>query len=133
MKKLFIIVLVLGVAVTFTEPFWGPKTVSAQNSGLCDRTTAISIAAGMTGTVAAASPNTVVYICGYDLSADTLATTAAFESAGAVLIPAMRFCDECNHIAVSTGVLFQGPAGGEITIDTVTGAVTGLVSWCRGM
>ena len=123
-KRLWALCTILVLAV-LSVPFLQP--VQAQTSAPCTRTVAISVIAGASQTLAAAFGSDVVYLCGFTISADTLATTAVFASGSTNLTGVMRLCDECN---ISSGnfnsVLLETPGGGALTITTVTGAVTGL-------
>lgn len=103
-------------------------TTHAQASNQCDETISVSVSAAASQTIASAIPGATVYVCAYDLSADTLATTGQLASGSTNLTGAMRFCDECGHQASNGGgVILQTPPGGALTLAAVTGAITGWI------
>lgn len=128
----------LALVITFGVKVWNepekpfaPRTVSAQ-SGFCNQSVAISVAAAAVQTIIGGRNGDIVRVCAFVITADTIATTAQFKSGSTNLTGAMRLCDECNiSIGNGTGVLFESPIDGNLTITAATGAVTGLVRFGR--
>lgn len=109
---------------------WLTRTpeVQAQLGSPCNRTVAISVAGGASQTIQAAVPGQVWAVCAFVISGDTIATTGQFVSGSTNLTGAMRMCDECNiPSGDGSGVLFETPGGGALTLTAVTGAITGFV------
>lgn len=103
-------------------------SVKAQGSTPCNETISISVAAAASQTIATATPGQSIYVCQYTITGDTLATTAAFTSGSTALAGVMRMCDECSISAGDgTGIVFQTPQGGALTLAAVTGAITGHI------
>lgn len=110
---------------------WDSRPVNAQ-SAFCNQSVAISATSGSTQTIITGQSGAFVRVCAFVITADTIATTATFASSGTNLTGAMRLCDECDiSVGNGTGVLFEGILGGNLTITTATGAVTGFVRFGR--
>ena len=105
-----------------------PETVHAQGN-FCNQTIAISIAAANTQTILAGYGTDPIYVCGFVISGDTLATTGIFKSGSISLTGAMRMPDEGSIVAGNfyDSQLFQTPGGGNLTITAATGAITGFI------
>lgn len=102
--------------------------VHAQGSNYCDQFSSISVAAAATQTIASAIPGTTVYVCGFLISGDTIATTGQFKSGTTNIGGAMRMCDECaDSFGDGSAVIFQAPQSGNLTITAAAGAITGFV------
>lgn len=128
MKRLAIGLIIFIALVAAFDAWMQPA--KAQIVGFCDQSVVVSVASGMVQTLASAVGGSTVYVCAYDLSADTIATTGQFKSGSTNLTGAMRFCDECVHtFGNGASVLFQTPSGGNLTLTTATGAITGVVTF----
>lgn len=104
------------------------QVTHAQGSNFCDQFASVSVAAAATQTLAGAVPGTTIYVCGFLISGDTLATTGQFKSGTTNLGGAMRMCDECGlSYGDGTAIIFQAPQSGNLTITAATGAITGFV------
>lgn len=122
-----VLVLLLGLAIHWNSI----PPVNAQ-SAFCDQSVAISVAAAATQTIVGGQTGAMVRVCAFTISADTLATTGQFKSSTTALTGVMRMCDECNiSIGTGTGVLFETPIDGNLTITAATGAITGVVRFGR--
>lgn len=112
----------------------------AQSTITCDKTAVISTSAGASGEIVALQTDATIYVCGFVLTADTLATTAVLSTGtgttcltGTVnLTGAMRFPDE-GQIVFGNGsaVIMRGLLGRAFCITTVTGAVTGVLLYAQ--
>lgn len=127
MKKLLLLLIIL-----FT------LSLSAQAQTICDKSVVINVASGTTGQLVAITTGSTVYVCGFVISGDTLATTAQFVTGtgttcgtGTVnLTGAMRLCDECAiAIGSGVGIVFQGNFNGAVCLTTATGVVTGILTF----
>lgn len=124
MKRIAPIIALLALFALWSA--WPPA--KADGGDLCDRTVSVSIAAAAAQTIAPTQTGNKWYVCGYDLSADTIATTLAWLSSATTISGTMRFCDECGHQAGDgNGVIMEGVYGGNIVLSAATGAITGWV------
>lgn len=117
-----------------------PPVVQAQASGLCDQTASISQGSGTSVVIVGKMTGFATYVCGFVVSADTVATTAQFRTGTGTtcgtgtlnLTGAMRMCDECNiSYGGHSSVVFQAPLDTDFCLTTATGAVTGFVNFGR--
>ena len=129
MKKLLLLFAVLCLYV---------MPVHAQE--VCDKSVAISIASGQTAELVALVSGDSIYVCGFILTADTIATTATFETGTGTtcntgttnLTGAMRLCDECQiTMGSGRGILFRGLRSNALCLTTATGAVTGILLYAQ--
>lgn len=106
-----------------------PHTAKAQAGATpCDTTIVVSAAAAASSVVFGAVPGATVYVCAYDFSGDTTATTAQWVSgatnvSGAELMPANGGLSAGDGI----GILISGVPGSGLKISATTGAIAGWV------
>lgn len=132
MTKSYKSLLILAISVFLIEfmlyPL-SPHTAKAQAGATpCDTTIQVSAAASASSVVFAAVPGTTVYVCGYDFSGDTAATTAQWASgstniSGAELMPV----DGSLSAGDGIGILLSGVPGSGMSIKATTGAIAGWV------
>lgn len=111
----------------------------AQSQGVtCDKSTTISVSSGATGEIIAPQSDATIYVCGFVISADTIATTAQFKTGTGTTCgtgtvnktAAMRLQDEGNISHGGAGaVIFQGTHGAALCLTTVTGAISGFITY----
>lgn len=105
----------------------------------CDKQAVISVAAGTTGVIVTSlEVSRPIYVCGFVLTADTIATTAQFQTGTGTtcatnsvnLTGAMRLCDECNIVfGNGVGYVLTTTKGADLCLAVVTGAVTGVLTY----
>lgn len=146
MKRLFALIMIAltGVAIMMIPP---PAPVEAQGgSTLCNDIAVVSLASGTTVVALSGRGINSLAVCGFVLSADTLATTAVIKSGSGTLCGtgtisytgAMRFVDEGNISFVrDTPLLTLGSTPGgtatpDLCITSATGALTGFLIYGKG-
>ena len=106
----------------------------------CPLSAPISVASAATTEIVALSASTIVRVCGFVISGDTLATVATFVDGTGTncgtspsnMTGAMRLVDEGNiSFSPSSGSAFRGRAGRAICLTAATGAVTGLLTYAQ--
>lgn len=135
--------LLAALLLTFTEPDSPtryPSVVHAQSPITCNKSAVISVSAGASAVLVTNEPGSTTTACGFVISGDTLATTAQFKAGTGTtcgtgtenLTGVMRLCDECNipYGDGSTPVMF-GVYNKDLCITTVTGAVTGILTYAQ--
>jgi hypothetical protein len=143
-KRLFSVVLILAFGVSLL--FIAPTPVVEAQAGVCSQSATISLASGSAAVLVSGSAGGSTFVCGFVVSADTLATTVQFSrgtgtacgTGGVNLGGAMRLCDECNISFVHYLPIWQvtpNYATPNVTPDfcitTATGAVTGFLIYGR--
>lgn len=127
MKTRYLIAEFLVLCLLAATVVYWPRPAQAQVS-FCDRTIPISVAAAATQTIITGMNGATVRVCGFVLTADTLATTAEIKSGTTTLTNAMRLCDECNiPSGDGSALIMEGVSGGNLTITAATGTVTGFI------
>lgn len=114
--------LILGVASI-------PIQVQAQGSTVCTQTVAITAAASASATLLTAVPGQTPYVCAYDFSGDTIATSATWKS-GSTSLSGAELSGANGHFTAGTGtgILLEGTLGNNLTIAASAGAIAG---WAR--
>ncbi len=133
----FIIIAALVAGIITLAPV---PPVHAQGA-TCNQTATVSMASGTTIVVVSGAGGGQTFVCGFVLTADTLATTAQFKFGTGTLCGtgttnlggAMRFCDECNIPFARDTPIWQVSNPGTATatpdfcLTSATGALTGFV------
>lgn len=128
MKKLLLALLLVPVLVIGQER--------------ADKSAVIDVTAAATDILVTRSPDQIsaIYVTGFSISGDTLATVAEFKygtgttcGTGTIsLTGAMRMCDECNiTYGNGIGVIFRVPPGNDLCLTATTGAVLGIVTYSQ--
>lgn len=119
MKRLFRLVLCLSL------------TLPAFGQAVCDKTVAISVAAGSTATIAPAVPNQSVRICGFVITGNTANTGFQFVSNSVNLTGVMYTAANGSVAYVSNTPTITGVNGYSVTMSCGTGTCTGFASFTQ--
>ena len=143
MKK-FLMVLtlaVLGFGASFAQAQSGTAFFfngdNDQKAITCTKTAAVQVAAGATGVVVPLAPGKKIVICGFLLTADTVASTATLSygtgttcgTGNVALSGGIRFADELGHNlqAPAGTALIYVPIAKDFCVAAATGAVSGTL------
>lgn len=128
-----------GLRPLATAP-WLSNGTTYDREFTCANSAVVNVAAAATTQLVALSGSTVIRVCSFVISGDTLATTAKFVygtgancgSGTTDITGAMRLPDE-GSIAISAGngSVFRGLAANALCLTAVTGAVTGFVTYAQ--
>lgn len=139
MKRLYALLTILLMAATLLIVV--PPPVAYAQGAQCNQSASITVSAAASAVLVAGSGLQNIFVCGFVVTADTLATVVQFSSGTGTTCGtgtvnrggAMRLCDECNISFRHELPIWQvpNPSNGSRTpdfcISATTGAVTGIL------